>query len=233
MQKTRIFTDIIIVFMLSALLILALPIETITASSISDKVFYSGNKDNKSCSLMVNVYWGTEYLDDMLEIMDCQEVKCTFFVGGIWVEKNQEMLKKIVESGHEIGNHGYLHKDHDKISDSRQRQEIKTTHDLVKAVCGIEMNLFAPPSGAYNKATVQIANELNYNVIMWTLDTIDWRDKNADLIFKRATKKLENGNLILMHPTAKTVEALPNIINVYKNSGFSIVSVSENIGSAG
>ena len=100
---------------------------------------------------------------------------------------------------------------------------------MVKGISGVEMTLFAPPSGAYNRDTVRIADELGYKTIMWTLDTIDWRDKSADLVYKRATKKLNNGNLILMHPTAHTLQALPGIIATYKNAGFDLVSVSENI----
>lgn len=155
--------------------------------------------------------------------------KATFFVGGSWASRNPELVKKIVDNGFEIGNHGYLHKDHDKISVERQRQEITTCHDLIKQITGVEMTLFAPPSGAYNRATVKICNTLNYKTIMWTLDTIDWRDKSSDLVFKRATKKIQNGNLILMHPTAHTLEALPSVISAYTKAGIQLVSVSDNI----
>ena len=90
----------------------------------------------------------------------------------------------------------------------------------------IEMTLFAPPSGAYNITTVDAAVSLNYNTIMWTHDTIDWRDQNADLIYNRATKNLSNGDLILMHPTKKTVEAMANIISTAINNGFNPTTVS-------
>ena len=99
-------------------------------------------------------------------------------------------------------------------------------HEVVSKNLGIEMKLFAPPSGAYNITTVDAASSLNYTTIMWTHDTIDWRDQNADLIYNRATKNLSNGDLILMHPTKKTVEAMANIISTAINNGFNPTTVS-------
>ena len=64
---------------------------------------------------------------------------------------------------------------------------------------------------------------------MWSKDTIDWRDHNTNLIFSRATKNMQNGDLILMHPTENTKDALKDIIKAYQNAGFSVVTVSENI----
>ena len=176
---------------------------------------------------MVNVYWGTEYIENMLDIFDLYNVKTTFFVGGTWLEKNVEIAQEIYKRGHEIGNHGYHHKDHNKLSQQQNYDEIHKTHLLVSANLGIEMNLFAPPSGAYNDMTVDVATSLKYKTILWTHDTIDWRDKDTDLIIKRATKNLSNGDLILMHPTKNTVDALSSILAYAKNNGFEATTVSQ------
>ena len=194
-------------------------------------VYYNGDKSNKNISLMVNVYWGTEFIEPMLEIFEEKNAKTTFFVGGTWAIDNEENLKKILEKGHELGNHGYHHKDHDKISEEENLNQIKNTHKIVYELTGVEMNLFAPPSGAYNKTTVSCATSLGYETIMWTRDTIDWRDHNADLIYNRAIKNACGGDLILMHPTEATVKALPRIIDTLQSKGFNITTVSENIGS--
>ena len=74
----------------------------------NENVIYNGNRSSNKVSLMINVYWGTEYLDDMISIFEKYGVKTTFFVGGQWVEKEPEMLNKIISKGHEIGNHGYF-----------------------------------------------------------------------------------------------------------------------------
>ena len=200
------------------------------ATNVFNGAYYNGEINSKNVSLMVNVYWGEEYLDEMLEILKENDVKTTFFLGGMWVLDNEEMVKKIVENGHEIANHGYKHKSQDSISQKDANTEIQTTHNLIKKMTNIDMNLFAPPSGAMNNQTIDVASKLGYKVIMWTRDTIDWRDKNADLIYKRATKNLKGGDLILMHPTKCTLEALPKIISFAKTNGFKLTSVSQTLG---
>lgn len=193
------------------------------------KVYYNGNTKSNYVSLMVNIYWGNEYLDDMLKIFKDNNIKTTFFVGGIWAEKYEEELLKIVADGHEIGNHGYFHKSQDALNYEENQNEILNNHKLIKSITGISMNLFAPPSGAYCDATLQAANNLGYKTIMWTKDTIDWRDQDKDLIVTRVTKNLKGGDLILMHPTKSTVESLQDIINIGMGLGLEFVNVSKNI----
>lgn len=180
-------------------------------------------------SLMINVYWGTEFLTEMLKIFEAHGVKTTFFVGGMWACENVSMLKTIYSQGHEIGNHGYYHKDHNKLDYSRNRQEIEITHKVVKEILGYDMRLFAPPSGAYNDMTLKATNELNYETIMWTLDTIDWRDQDEELIIKRATENISGGSLVLMHPTRATVRALDRILNIISGKGLEVAIVSETL----
>lgn len=193
-------------------------------------VYYNGDTTKNDVTLMINVYWGTEYLDGMLEILDNYNVKTTFFIGGTWAVLNEDYLTKIYESGHELANHGYHHKDHDKLDEAGNLNEISTTHKIVKELTGVEMDLFAPPSGAYDSLTVTCAEQLGYHTIMWTRDTIDWRDHDSNLIYSRAVKNAKGGDLILMHPTEATVEALPKIIEFFQASNFNLTTVSENIG---
>lgn len=195
----------------------------------SIEAIYNGNKNSNKITLMINVYWGDEYLQPMLDVMEEFDVKTTFFVGGVWASKNQEMLQKFLENGHEIGNHGYQHKDQDKIDATANYYEISQTHQIVKNLAGVEMNLFAPPSGAYNNTTLATAEDLGYKTIMWTRDTIDWRDKDAELIYNRAIKNAKGGDLILMHPTQETLNALPKIIKTLQEKGFYLTTVSENL----
>lgn len=199
-----------------------------TSGAVSQAI-YHGNKQNKNASLMINVYWGTEYLDGMLEVLDKYKVKTTFFVGGYWVQQNEEMLNKMIKQGHEIGNHGYYHKDQDKLTYQQNLEEISMNHQLVQKLCNYEMKLFAPPSGAYSNNTLNASFELGYKTIMWTKDTIDWRDKDSSLVYKRATNNMCNGDLILMHPTQHTLNALEDIILTYLKAGFKLTTVSENI----
>ena len=194
------------------------------------KAYYSGDLTKNNISIMINVYWGTEYLPSMLDILKEKQIVATFFIGGIWAEDNQELIDRMINEGHEIANHGYLHKECTKLTSERVSEEIYLNHKLIKEMCEVEMNLFAPPSGDYNQTTINIANKLGYKTILWTKDTIDWRDQDENLIFNRATNKASNGDLILMHPTQMTLKALPRIIDYLKQQNYNLVNVTTNLG---
>ena len=226
MKKSYLKVNVVIILMFVVLFSLcATNIKSINVQADS-RVVYSGNTSSNNVSFMINVYQGEQHVKDMLEILDLYKVKTTFFLGGCWAVNNLDLVKEIYSKGHELANHGFYHKDQDVLDYNQNLQEIKACHEVVSKNVGIEMNLFAPPSGAYNSSTVDAATNLNYKTIMWTHDTIDWRDQDADLIYKRATKDLSNGDLILMHPTEKTVNALANILSTALNNGFNPTTVT-------
>lgn len=200
--------------------------ESLAVNKTYRGVIYQGNETTNKVSIMINVYWGTEYLEKMLETLEKHNAKATFFVGKTWAAENKELLKKIYNAGHEIGNHGSNHREHGKLSYEANLKEIEECHKMVESILGIKMNLFAPPGGSYNADTVKAAESLGYKTLLWTFDTIDWRDQDRVLIFSRATANLESGSLILMHPTKATSEALEDIINAVngKNLGLDVVS---------
>lgn len=193
----------------------------------NENVIYNGNKNSKKVSLMINVYWGSEYIEQILNVFKKHGIKTTFFVGGQWAQKEPELLSKIINDGHEIGNHGYFHEDHSKLTYEQNHEEIVATHNLIKVIYNLEMNLFAPPSGAFNKSTLLVAEDLGYKTIMWSRDTIDWRDHDVNLIIQRATKNISGGELILMHPTNETLKALPTILEYYLAVGIKPTTVTE------
>ena len=238
-KKERFFISVVSNLILSCLITLIFvscffmkdeKVTSQTANSEYNGTIYAGDKNSNKLSLMINVYWGNEWLVKMLDILDKHGVKTTFFVGGTWVKENIDLLKLIHSKGHEIASHGYNHKEHGKLDYTSNLTEIQTCHEIVKDVIGIEMELFAPPGGSYNKNTIKAASFLNYKTIMWTRDTIDWRDHNTSLIYNRAVTNLSGGDLILMHPTENTAEALSNIILYAKKHNFELVTVSQNLG---
>ena len=139
------------------------------------------------------------------------------------------IAKRLVEEGHEIANHGYFHKDHKNLNYENNCKEIQNTSTIINALCGVTPTLFAPPSGSFSNTTLEVAYDLNYKVIMWSKDTIDWRDKNAALIYSRATKNVKKGDFVLMHPMKETADALPDILKYYENNGLKTVTVSTNL----
>ena len=195
--------------------------------SASGSAIYKIQTEKDSAGLMFNVYEGAEIVLEILEILRNSSAKTTFFIGGIWAEKNSETLLKITMEGHELACHGYLHKDHSKLTIAQNKEEIAICCNLIRAVTGETVRLFAPPSCAYGEATKKACDSLGLKIIMWTKDTIDWRDSDAELLVKRATKNIAKGDLILMHPKPQTLNALPQIIKKYQESGFSLQTVSE------
>ncbi len=226
MKKSVILSNCVIAAMLIALIAMSFSNALTVHVQADARVVYAGNTEQNKVCFMVNVYQHEDYVLDIMDIFDAYKAKTTFFVGGCWAAKNVDVVKQIQARGFEVANHGFYHKDQDKLDFDLNCQEIKACHDLVLKNTGVEMTLFAPPSGAYNKTTVDAAESLGYKTIMWTRDTIDWRDQNEDLIFKRATKNLSNGDLILMHPTEKTVAALTKILSFAVNNGFEPATVT-------
>lgn len=225
----NIVANLVIVAVIAVLVTGAFLSDGAVPAAVGGKAIYHGNTSEPRVTLMVNVYWGTEYITPMLDIFDAYGVKTTFFIGGVWASKNNDLVKEISARGHEIGNHGYLHLDHGKLSESRNIEEIELTSRLIKELTGRPTSLFAPPSGAIGSDMFKACEKTGHTVIMWSRDTIDWRDKDKDLVYKRATNGIQNGDLVLMHPTAHTLEALPSILKYYKQNGFSVTTVSNNI----
>ena len=126
-----------------------------------------------------------------------------------------------------LANHGYFHKDGKKLDKAGNASEIENCHKVVEALTGEKMRYFAPPSGSYSVETLNATESLGYKTIMWTLDTIDWRDNDENLIYERATKKATSGALVLMHPKKHTLQALPKIIKFYKEKGLDLKTVAE------
>src|SRR5690554_2619855 len=122
----EIITVNLIIFMTIALLYMfTVDSQIATVLSPSFGPIYQGNKNKPNVSLMFNVYWGTEYINDILNVLDKENVRTTFFIGGMWAKMNPEVLKEIHKRGHELGNHGYMHKMHSRLDREANIYEIK------------------------------------------------------------------------------------------------------------
>jgi probable sporulation protein (polysaccharide deacetylase family) len=188
---------------------------------------YKGNPQKPMVGLMINVAWGDEYLEGMLETLRSEKIKATFFFDGMWLSKNIDKAKAIMEEGHEVSNHAYSHKDMSKLSRSQAVQEIMKTENLLNKQVGASNRLFAPPSGDFDQETVNIAHELKLRTILWTFDTIDWRKPDPSTIVRRLRGSLEPGTLILMHPTDSSRSALPEMIKIIRAKGLHFGTVSQ------
>ncbi len=193
------------------------------------EIYRNGKEENGGVSLMFNVYWGTDEVYQILDILSTHNAKATFFIGGSWADDNVECLRSIKKKGHEIGNHGYFHKDHSKLSIKDNEKEISACNQFIQLSIGENPTLFAPPSGAYGNDMISACKTLGMKIVLWSRDTIDWRDKDENLIYKRATKDIKSGEFVLMHPMKDTCKALDRILSYYETQSLKAITVSDNL----
>lgn len=220
-----------IIIVIMVLLIIAsifLTISNNTKKVFKEDIFYKGTSKEKIVAFICNVDWGNEYIPKMLEIFKENNINISFFVTGRWAENNSELLRSIREYNHEIGNHGYSHVDYSKLSYKDNLDQISKADMIIEEIIGAKPKLFGPPSGAYNENTLKAAKDLDHKLIMWSIDTIDWRKESTkDLIIERVITKIEGSSIVLMHPTSETVKALPEIINYLFKNGYKIGTISD------
>lgn len=199
----------------------------VNLDDLGPQPIYKGNPRKPMVAFMINVAWGNEYIDPILETLRKENVRATFFLDGSWLKNNIAVAKQIQEQGHELSNHAYSHKNMSRLGRVEAVKEIQKTEELLQKELGINNELFAPPSGDFDEETVQIAYELKLKTVLWTIDTVDWRKPAPEWILKRITSRLEPGAMILMHPTESSSRALEGIIDEIKRRGLVIGTVSE------
>lgn len=201
-----------------------------TAASIKKLPVYSvDNDDSKQIALTVNCAWGADDIPQILDIFDEYNIKCTFFVLGVWAEQNPEALKLMYSKGHEIANHSYSHKLPSKSSEAQIEEEIVKCNEAVSKIIGTAPTFYRAPSGDYNDTALSLAEKHGMTSIQWSVDSLDWmKDKSQADIVNRVTGKISSGSIILFHnDTNYTVAALPEIIQHLQNEGYRFVTVGD------
>jgi probable sporulation protein (polysaccharide deacetylase family) len=188
---------------------------------------YKGHPDKPMVTFIINVAWGNEYLSEMLATLKKHNISVSFFLEGNWVKKNPDLAKMIVSSGHEVGNHSYSHPDMKQLTAGRAREQMVKTNEIIEAATGEKCIWFAPPSGSYRDETIKVADELNMMTVMWTVDTVDWKKPSPDVLINRVMTKIDNGSMVLMHPTESTAKSLNRLITQIQQKDLKIGTVSE------
>ena len=189
---------------------------------------YSVETDEKKVAISFDCAWGVDYTDKLLDYMQKNDVRCTFFAVQFWVEKYPDYVKKIVDAGHEIGTHSRTHPYMSKLSKAQIQDELTTSSQAIEKITGKKVNLFRPPYGDYNNTLVDACNEMGLYPIQWDVDSLDWKNLSAQEIALRIVNGAKNGSIILCHNNGlHTAEALPMIFSTLKNRGFTFVPISE------
>lgn len=194
----------------------------------SDMPIYRVNTDEKNIAVTFDVAWGTENINEIVEILDKHNIKATFFLVGSWVDDNKEIVKMLSENGHEIGNHSNTHPNMKELSDDDIMNEIEVTSEKISNITGEKVTLFRPPFGEANKAVMDICSALDYVPIKWDVDSLDWKDIGSVHITERVSKGVQPGSIVLFHANTSNVgEYLETIINELEGRGYSMGKVSD------
>ena len=189
---------------------------------------YCVQTEEKRIAISFDAAWGADRTDELLAILDEYDVKTTFFLVAFWLERYPEVAAHIPAAGHEIGNHSATHPHMAQLSKEQIRQEIQTTHELIKEITQQEANLFRPPFGEYNNLLLDTMEELGYYTIQWSIDSLDWRPTTPQEIVQRVTSKIAPGAIVLFHNNAEhTPAALRPILDYCCQEGYEVVPISE------
>lgn len=189
--------------------------------------------EKQAVALIINVAWGTEYLPDMLNALKREQARATFLVTGKWAERNPELLRAIRQDGHEIGNHGWDANANplDLLHKGQLRDDIQRADAAIQRVIGEKPKYYQPHMGALDRdgRIIQIARELGYTTVLWTpgQDTIDWQPGTTKARVLQRVADVKAGDLILMHPTEPSRQALPEILRLLASKGLRTLTLSQ------
>ena len=172
----------------------------------------------------------------ILDILKKRHLKATFFVLGVQAKKYPELVKRIHDEGHLVGNHSYGHKNLAKLKPASIKKEIENTNKLIETITGTKPKFIRPPYGSVNKADLEAINKEGMSMVLWTVDTKDWHSKNEKAVLKEVDRQLHIssgkciGGAILMHDIyPSTVRALDPVLDRLASNNYKIYSV-DNLG---
>lgn len=165
--------------------------------------------------------WTPTLLDGLKE----RGVKATFFLIGENADKNPEIVKRMAEEGHLIGNHTYHHVELTKVSENEARLELADTSAVIVRITGKEPEYMRPPFGAWQR---KLEQEIQMLPVLWTIDPLDWTTENQDEIVNKVVTEAEENDIILLHDCYKSsIEAGLRIVDILQEEGFVFVTVDE------
>ena len=190
--------------------------------------FYAQDTDEKIMYLTFDCGYENGNTGIILDSLKKHGVSATFFVVGTYIESEPELIKRITEEGHTVGNHTWHHPDMSQIAsmDSFQK-ELKDVEDAYKEVTGKEMTkYYRPPQGKFSEANLQMAKELGYKTFFWSLAYVDWYDDDQptkEEAFDKLLGRIHPGAVVLLHSTSDTnAEILDELIGEWEKMGYQI-----------
>ena len=200
------------------------------AQSKDNKVFSQNAEKKNMIALTFDDGPHPRYTPQILDILEKYGITATFFIIGINAVNYPDAMRRLVDSGCEIANHTFSHSTLDK-GKAHCISEIIACDNEIKKYIAEESRLLRPPQGKLNEDTISAANALDYNIILWSIDTLDWKHNSTDNIVKTVLSSVNGGDIILMHDYVSgkntTCASLEIIIPELLARGYQFVTVSE------
>jgi len=194
---------------------------------------YLGNTEEKVLYLTFDAGYENGHTAAILDTLKKHEVKAAFFLVGNYLQKNADLVRRMVEEGHIVGNHTMTHPNMSAISDADAfRKELAGLEDLFREVTGKERpNFCRPPQGIYSEKNLQMAKDLGYKTVFWSLAYADWdnnKQPQQDVAIQRLLTRTHNGAVILLHSTSKTnEEILDTLLTKWKEMGYRFETIDK------
>lgn len=197
-------------------------------NSIRKVPVYNVKTDEKKVALTFDAAWGADKTENIIKILNENNVGGTFFLVGFWVDKYPELVKKINDSGLDIGNHSKNHLNMPKLSNDQMNEELDYVNSEVEKIINKKPKFFRAPFGDYSNEVIESAKNNGLQPIQWDVDSLDWKGISSREIINRVLSKVKNGSIILCHNNSDHIlEALPVLILELKNRGYKMVNLSD------
>jgi len=191
---------------------------------------YSAKAEEKVVALTFDISWGQKMAPKVLDVLAQEKIKATFFLSGPWAKNHEELVKRIQADGHEIESHGQAHVDLNTLGREGAAKNIAAAHTILQDLTGRAPTYIRPPNGAFDKESVQAAKDLGYATVIWSVDSLDWKNPGVNVIVNRTVRLAHPGAIILMHASdscKQTDQALPTVLRTLREQGYKFVSLDD------
>ena len=197
---------------------------------------YLGDTTQKRLYLTFDAGYENGCTPQILDGLKAHQVPAAFFLVGNYLEKNGDLVRRMVQEGHTVGNHTMHHYDMSKLQDKAAfSRELTDLEALYRQVTGQDMEkYYRPPQGIYSEENLKMAKELGYKTVFWSLAYVDWnndKQPSREEAFGKLLPRTHDGAVVLLHATSKTnAQILDELLTCWQEKGYSFGSIAELFG---
>ena len=194
---------------------------------------FLGDTGEKVLYLTFDAGYENGCTEKILDILQKHDVKAAFFLVGNYIQKNADLVRRMVDEGHIVGNHTMHHPDMRKLADLESfTKELTDLENLFRETTGKELpKFYRPPQGLYSEENLKMAQKLGYKTVFWSLAYVDWNNDNQpthEQAFSKLLPRTHNGAVILLHSTSQTNAAiLDELLTKWKAAGYRFETVDK------